>query len=53
MKTKKADPCEGCIWCKRIDERKVFCPFPQCVRERRKEEGARQGDGQGKESGHR
>ena len=32
MKKKAVDPCEGCIWANRISDRRVFCPFPQCVR---------------------
>ena len=31
-KKKKTNPCDGCLWGKRIDERKMFCPMPKCVK---------------------
>ncbi len=31
---KKANPCKGCIWQVRIDERKIYCPFWRCVKDR-------------------
>lgn len=42
---KKANPCKGCIWQVRIDERKIYCPFWKCVKDRipSEKEGARHG----------
>lgn len=47
---KNKDPCEGCVWGKRIMEDIIFCPFPKCVRE--KEAARREArDGRREETG--
>jgi hypothetical protein len=34
MKKQERNPCEGCIWAVKISERKIYCPYGKCVRNR-------------------
>ena len=26
------NPCKGCVWMVPVTEKKIFCPFPRCVK---------------------